>query len=140
MLPLDPEGLGHSTATLERAFEELGSQEPGGRWYEIRRSACAHEFGVAFDQAVTLLRRRLTAYFAADSDADELSIPNVFRHAARHGLIDIEACERWLAYRRRRGEFLSGGRRYYDEVLGLLPGFIEDARSLEAVIAESRDD
>ena len=67
--------------------------------------------------------------------ADRLVFKDIFRHAAKHGLIDSEACKRWLSYR----DNLNGITHDCGEVLAkstleLLPGFIADAKTLARAI------
>ncbi len=51
------------------------------------------------EQSGKLLRKRLAPYFASNRQADRLVFKDLFRHAAKHGLIDADAVERWLRYR-----------------------------------------
>ncbi len=59
----------------------------------------AEYFEVALEQSGKLLKKRLRPWFASNRQADRLTFRDVFRHAAKHGLIDVEATERWLGYR-----------------------------------------
>ena len=85
--------------TLNRAWEGLQQYEPGEAVYEIYRAACAKGFELVLDQSGRLLNRRLRPYFASNRQADQLHFNDIFRHAAKHGLISDNACERWLEYR-----------------------------------------
>ncbi|MCY4559114.1 MAG: nucleotidyltransferase [Chloroflexi bacterium] len=60
---------------------------------------CALYFEVALEQSGKLLKKSLRPWFASNRQADCLTFRDVFRHAAKHGLIDAEAAERWLGYR-----------------------------------------
>lgn len=127
--------------TLELAFEQLGQVRQGETTYDVFRAACVKEFELVLEQSGKLLRKRLAAFFASHRQADRLVFKDLFRHAARHGLIDTSAVERWLRYRDTRnytahdyGESLAEG------VVELLPGFIADATQLVEVIEESDDD
>ena len=93
------------------------------------------------EQSGILLKKRLRPYFASNRQADRLTFKNIFRHAARHDLISVEACERWFAYRDNRNDTAHDyGEAFTKTTLGLLPDFIEDARELAKVIAEAVDD
>ena len=70
-----------------------------------------------------------------------MTFKNVFRHAARHDLISLEACERWFAYRDNRNDTAHNyGEDFAETTLRLLPDFITDARELARVIAQTVDD
>ena len=85
----------------------------------------------------SLLKKRLRGYFASNREADSLYFRDIFRHAARHGLITGDECERWLQYRDHRNNAAHRyGEEYADEVLAALPAFIEDARALSRVITQ----
>ena len=56
------------------------------------------------EQSGSLLKKRLRPYFASNRQADRLTFKDAFRHAAKHDLISVEACERWFAYRDNRND------------------------------------
>ncbi len=64
-----------------------------------------------------------------------MAFKDVFRHAAKHGLIRADACERWLEYRENRNDTAHDyGAGFAEATLKLLPRFV-DARRLADVIA-----
>ena len=127
--------------TLESAFEQLQQRGPSDTFYDIFRAASVKEFEIVLEQSGNLLKKRLRPYFASNRQADRTTFKNIFRHAARHGLISVEACERWLAYRDNRNDTSHDyGEEFAETTLKLLPDFIEDARELSRVIAEGGDD
>ena len=72
--------------------------------------------------------------------ADEAA-RDLFRHAARHGLITPEAVERWFLYRDNRNDTAHDyGEGFAEATLKLLPGFIADAKTLADMIEETDDD
>ena len=76
-------------------------------------------------------------YFASNRQADRLAFKDLFRHAAKHGLIGSNACERWLEYRDNHNETAHDyGEAFADATLTLLPDFIADAYHLADVIEE----
>ena len=82
----------------------------------------------------------IEAWFASNREADRLAFKDVFRHAAKHGLIPADACERWLEYRDNRNDTAHDyGRGFAEATLKLLPRFVDDARELAAVV-EGKDD
>ena len=126
--------------TLNRAWEGLQQYEPGEAVYEIYRAACAKGFELVLDQSGRLLNRRLRPYFASNRQADQLHFNDIFRHAAKHGLISDNACERWLEYRVNRNETAhEHGEQFAERTLELLPQFIADADALLVVIERGRD-
>ncbi len=76
-------------------------------------------------------------YFATNRQADDLNFKDVFRHAAKHNLIDSETCERWMKYRDNHNDTAHNyGEKFANETLKLLPSFVEDAKSLSKMIEE----
>ena len=140
-MPIDTQFLVRCVDTLEAAFEQLQERERGDTFYDIFRAASVKEFEIVLEQSGSLLRKRLRPYFASNRQADRLTFKDVFRHAARHGLISAEASERWMLYRDNRNDTAHNyGEEFAEATLALLPTFITDARELAAVIAEGSDD
>ena len=139
-MAIDTAFLERCLDTLERALAELGRRAPDDPAYDIFRAACVKEFELVLEQSGRLLRKRLRPWFASNRAADRLAFKDLFRHAAKHGSIDAEACERWLRYRdNRNGAAHDYGERFADATLELLPQFVADARALARVVAEAED-
>lgn len=135
--PIDAAFLRRCLATLEHALSALGRCDPDNIEYDIFRAACVKEFELVLEQSGKLLRKRLADYFASNRQADRLAFKDLFRHAARHGLITPEACERWLAYRDTRNETAHDyGEVLAETTLELLPAFVVDAGDLADMIEE----
>ena len=129
--------LGRCIETLESAFNLLQQREPKEIDYDIYRSAGVKEFEIIAEQCGSLLKKRLRDYFASNREADKLYFKDIFRHAAKHGLITGDECERWLQYRDYRNDAAHRyGEDYAEEVLIVLPAFIEDAKALSQVIGQ----
>ena len=127
--------------TLESAFEQLQQHDPSDKFYDIFRAASVKEFEIVLEQSGSLLKKRLRPYFASNRHADRLTFKNAFRHAAKHDLISVDACERWFAYRDNRNDTAHDyGEKFAETTLKLLPEFIVDARNLARIIAEETDD
>ena len=127
--------------TLESAFEELQLREPSDTLYDIFRAAAVKEFEIILEQCGSLLRKRLRPYFASNRQADRLTFKDVFRYAAKHGLISVSTSERWFAYRDNRNNTAHNyGEGFAKATLKLLPGFIADSRELARVIVDEPDD
>ena len=127
--------------TLERALEGLRRHRSDDVLHEVFRAACVKEFEMVLEQGGKLLRKRLRPWFASNLQADRLAFKDVFRHAAKHGLIDMEACERWLRYRDNRDHTAHDyGAGFAEATLKLLPDFLTDAKVLADVIEAAEDD
>ena len=127
--------------TLESAFEHLQQREPCDELYDIFRAASVKEFELVLEQSGRLLTKRLRPYFASNRQADRLTFKNAFRHAVKHDLITVDACERWFAYRDNRNDTAHDyGEQFAETTLKLLPSFINDARNLARIIAEHADE
>ena len=92
------------------------------------------------EQSGKLLKKRLRPWFASNRQADRLAFKDVFRYAAKHGLIPADACERWLEYRNDRNDTAHDyGQGFSEATLKLLPRFVDDARQLAGVIEGKAD-
>ena len=129
MTSIDTAFLRRCLDALERALEGLRRHGSDDVLHEVFRA---------------LLKKRLRPWFASNRQADRLAFRDVFRHAAKHGLIDAGACERWLRYRDNRNDTaLDYGVGFAEATLKLLPGFLTDARALADVVEaadEATDD
>ena len=137
---IDTTFLRRCIASLERATREIGSIDPEDVLYDIYRAACVKEFELVLEQSGKLLRKRLAAYFASNRQADRLNFKDLFRHAARHDLMDAEAVERWLRYRDNRNETAHDyGEGFAETTLKLLVDFIDDAAALADLVEGAHD-
>ena len=140
-MPINTTFLTRCINTLEAAFSRLQQCEPSDPLYDIFRAASIKEFELVLELSGSLLKKRLRPYLASNRQADRLTFKNAFRHAAKHGLISLEACERWLSYRDNRNDTAHDyGEAFAETTLKLLPDFIIDAKELASVIAEQPDD
>ena len=140
-MAINTDFLARCINTLESAFEHLQRRQPSDELYDIFRAAAVKEFEIVLEQSGSLLKKRLRPYFASNRQADKLTFKNAFRHAVKHDLIAVSACERWFAYRDNRNATAHDyGQEFAETTLKLLPSFIEDARDLARVIAEDADD
>lgn len=121
-------------ATLSRAFNGLNQYPRDDDMYDIYRAACVKEFEIILEQTGKLLKKCLKPYFASSKQADQLMFKDIFRQAAKHGLITIDEAERWLVYRDNRNDTAHDyGEGFANQTLTLLPEFIEDARRITEV-------
>ena len=124
--------------TLELALDTIGKQkEADADLYDICRAACVKEFELVLEQSGKLLRKRIAAYFSSNRQADLLAFKDLFRYAAKHGLIEPEVVERWLYYRDNRTDTAYNyGEDFAKATLRLLPAFVADAKALADMIEE----
>lgn len=139
-MSIDTEFLRRRLDTLEHSLKELKRSDPDEITYDAYRAACVKEFEIILEQSGKLLRKVLSAYFADNRQADRLVFKDVFRYAAKHGLIDSEVCERWLLYRDNRNDTAhSYGKDFAESTIKLLPDFIADTKALADIIEGTED-
>ncbi|MCY4255971.1 MAG: nucleotidyltransferase substrate binding protein [Gammaproteobacteria bacterium] len=139
-MAINTDFLNRCIGTLAAAFEHLRKTGDDDPLYDIFRAAAVKEFELVLEQCESLLEKRLRPYFASHREADRLTFKDAFRRAAQHGLISVEASERWFAYRDNRNDTAHHyGERFAESTLLLLPDFIDDAKELARVISESND-
>ena len=127
---------------LEFALAEAGKrQEANDFLYDIYRAACVKEFELVLEQSGKLLRKRLAVFFASNRQADRLAFKDLFRHAAKHGLMAPDTVERWLQYRDNRNDTAHNyGEDFAEATLKLLPAFLADAQALADMIETADGD
>lgn len=139
-MELDLTYLEKCTLTLSKAYELLQSATDESIEYDMYRSACIKEFEIILEQSGKLLKKVLKPYFANPKSVDSLIFKDIFRHAALHNIIDLEACERWLNYRDNRNSTAHDyGVGFAEDTLLLLPQFITDALDLIAAIKKENE-
>ena len=140
-MSIDTAFLRRCIRSLELALNEIGKhREADDFLYDVYRAACVKEFELVLEQSGKLLRKRLAAFFASNRQADRLVFKDLYRHAARHGLMDPETVERWLHYRDNRNDTAHNyGEDFAEATLQLLPVFVADAKAL-ANMLEAADD
>lgn len=139
-MSIDTTFLRRCILTLELALSKLRGGQTDDFVYDIYRAACVKEFELVLEQSGKLLRKRLAAFFASNRQVDRLAFKDLFRHAAKHGLIEIDAVERWLLYRDNRNNTAHDyGEGFAEATLKLLPDFIADAKALASVFEEADD-
>lgn len=138
-MSIDTSFLRRCIRTLELALQQIGEHREADEFlYDVYRAACVKEFELILEQSGSLLRKRLADYFASNRQAARLTFRDLFRHAARHGLLEPEAVERWLQYRDNRNDTAHNyGERFAEATLKLLPAFIVDAKALADMLEGS---
>lgn len=137
IMTLNTSHLARCIQTLESSISLLKQAPADSIDYEIYRNAVVKGFELALETAGKLLRRALKTYTGTPRAIDELAYKDVFRHAAKHGLVDAEEVKRWFAYRDNRNSTAHDyGVGFAEETLVLLPNFVQDAGRLEKTLRE----
>lgn len=137
MSQLNTDYFARCIVTLSQAFDNLNQQPQDSIAYDIFRAACVKEFEIILEQTGKLLKKSLKPYFASSKQVDQLMFKDIFRLAAKHGLITLEEAERWLIYRDNRNDTAHDyGEGFANQTLALLPQFILDARRINEVIQQ----
>jgi len=123
--------------TLQSALDMLNRAAPESIDREVFQNSVVKGFELTLETAGKLLRKTLKAYGGSPKAVDELFYKDVFRHAAKHGLLGVEEVERWFAYRDNRNNTAHDyGEAFAKETLALMPSFLTDARKLESVLRD----
>lgn len=126
---------------LERAHDGVRQFAADDVLYDVFRAACVKEFEIILEPCGNLLKKRLRPFMASNRKADTLYFKDIFRLAAKHGLMSVEACERWFTYRDTRNDTAHHyGAHFAETTLELLPSFLADARQVAEVLSEPTDD
>jgi nucleotidyltransferase substrate binding protein (TIGR01987 family) len=134
---LRTEHLARCIQTMETSLVQLRQVPADSINYEVFRNATVKGFELTLETAGKLLRKALKSYTASPRAVDELTYKDVLRHAAKHGLMDAAAVERWFAYRDNRNNTAHDyGAGFAEETLGLMPDFLADARRVEQTLRE----
>jgi nucleotidyltransferase substrate binding protein (TIGR01987 family) len=134
---LRTEHLARCLETLEKSLAQLARAPADSIEYEIYRNAVVKGFELTLETAGKLLRRAIKSYTGNPRAVDELTYKDVLRHAAKHSLLDSAAVQRWFAYRDNRNSTAHDyGVGFAEETLTLMPGFVADARRIEATLRE----
>lgn len=127
--------------TLESSLVLLDAAEPDSIDYEVFRNAVVKGFELVLEISGKLLRKSLKAYGGSPKAVDELFYKDVLRHAGKHGLMSPAEIERWFAYRDNRNSTAHDyGEGFARQTLALMPSFLADARSIEAVLRKKFGD
>jgi nucleotidyltransferase substrate binding protein (TIGR01987 family) len=133
-MELNTHHLARCIQTLESsmAFYEKATDETDK---EVFRNAIVKGFELTQETSFKLLKKALRDFGHGAKMLDATSIKDILRMAATHGLMTVEEVERWFAYRDNRNDTAHDyGERFAKETLRLLPGFVADTKTLEAVL------
>lgn len=130
-MALNTEHLTRCIKTLEMAIKKLGQSPADSIDYDMYRYAAVKGFELALETSGKLLKKVLKPYFATPKQVDQLFFKDVFRQAAKHGLLTLDEVERWFEYRDNRNTTAHDyGEKFANETLKLLPQFVIDVKHL----------
>ena len=136
-MALNTDHLERCIETLDASLVSMQKTTSGTVEYEIFRNAVIKGFELTLETAGKLLRKALKLYHANPKAVDQLTYKEVLREAARHGLLELAAVERWFEYRDNRNNTAHDyGEEFASETLTLLPHFLVDVRALQEVLVE----
>jgi nucleotidyltransferase substrate binding protein (TIGR01987 family) len=135
MSEISTEFLDKCTAVLEKSYELLCKSEEDSVDYEMYRNSLVKSFEMTLEQSGKLLKKKLVPYFASKKAIDSLTFKDLFRHAAKHGLLTKNDVEKWFKYRDNRNNTAHDyGRKFAEQTLSLIENFIQDAKKLKGII------
>lgn len=140
-MPLSVDHLLRTVATLEQALVEIKQHaSPNDVRFDLYRNAAIKSFELSLETAGKLLRKALKAYEASPRTVDGWVFNDILRHAGQHGLLSSAEVERWLAYRANRNNTAHDyGEGFANDTLKLLPTYLQDVRTLAAVLQKAFD-
>ncbi|ACO76952.1 hypothetical protein AvCA_07020 [Azotobacter vinelandii CA] len=140
-MALNVDYLLRTAATLEQALLAL-EKTPSSEdiLFDLYRNAAIKSFELSLETAGKLLRKALKLYVGSPRSVDALVFNDLLRHAGKHGLLDADGVERWLAYRANRNNTAHDyGEGFANDTLKLLPGYLADVRALAGKLQEVFD-
>lgn len=132
---LNTDHLKRCIDTLESSLMLYHQAASGSTNQEVFRNAIVKGYELTQETAFKLIKRALKDYGHGGKKLDATPVKELLRLSATHGLMSVEEVERWFAYRDNRNDTAHDyGEGFAMETLSLLPGFIGDAKTLEAVL------
>ena len=140
-MTLNVEHLSRTTDTLEQALLALqGCADSSTVLYDLYRNAAIKSFELSLETAGKLMRKALNAFGGSPREVDRLVFNDVLRQCGKHGVLELPAVGRWLAYRANRNNTAHDyGVQFADQTLTLLPAYVQDVRALATQLQEVFD-
>jgi nucleotidyltransferase substrate binding protein (TIGR01987 family) len=141
-MSLNTDHLLRTAATLEQALIAIGKEtDADSVMYDLYRNAAIKSFELSLETAGKLARKALKAFGGSPREIDKLTYNDVLRAAGKHGLLELEGVERWLAYRANRNATAHDyGVTFANETMTMLPNYLRDVRVLATSIQKVFDD
>ena len=130
-MALNTDNLVRILETLEQALAALSKEEKGSIFFDLYRNAAIKSFELSLETTGKLLRKALKSFYATPKEVDRLVFNDVLRQSGKHGLMNVDAVERWLSYRTNRNSTAHDyNEAFANETLNLLPAYLSDALAL----------
>lgn len=130
---LNTDHLKRCISTLEFSLKFYQQAAEGSIDQEVFRNAIVKGYELTQETSFKLIKRALKDYGYSGKKLDATPIKDLLRLAATHGLMTLEAVERWFTYRDNRNNTAHDyGEGFAKQTLVLLPSFIADAQMLES--------
>lgn len=134
---LNTEHLKRCIQTLQSSLLLFERSAPDSIDQEIFRNAIVKGYELAQETSFKLLKKALREYGHGSKKLDQTPVKELLRLSATHGLMTLEEVERWFAYRDNRNNTAHDyGEGFAKQTLVLLPAFITDVSSLEAILRQ----
>lgn len=134
-MTLNTEHLSRCIRTLESSLAFYSQAEPASIEQEVFRNAIVKGYELTQETSFKLLKRALKDFGHGGKKLDATPVKDLLRLSATHGLLTLEEVEHWFAYRDNRNNTAHDyGEGFARKTLVLLPGFIADAKILEATL------
>ena len=131
--------LSRCIGVLELSYSQIKKQSTEDMKHGIYVAACVKKFELILEQCGKLLRKRLRDFLHSNKAVDELTFKDIFRYAAKHGLMSVENSERWLKYRDNRSDTANNyGEGFAEQTLKLLPEFIISAKEVVKILENQK--
>ena len=131
-MSLNTEHLQSCITTLRSAIEKLKASVPDTIDYDIFRNAGIKGFELTLETAGKLLRKTLKLYTPNPRAIDALTYKDLLREAGKHGILSSDEIARWFVYR--DNNVPDYDQNFAEETLTLIPGFLDDAESLQKIL------
>jgi nucleotidyltransferase substrate binding protein (TIGR01987 family) len=134
---LNTDHLKRCIQTLRSSLTFYEQAAAGSIDQEIFRNAIVKGYELAQETSFKLMKKALRDYGHSAKKLDTTPVKDLLRLSATHGLMTLEAVERWFAYRDNRNNTAHDyGENFAKETLRLIPGFIDDVSRLETILRE----
>lgn len=121
--------------TLQSSLSLYQQAAPDSIEQEVFRNAIVKAFELSQETFFKLLKKALGSYGHFNKTLDQTPVKERLRMAATHGLLTVEAVERWFEYRDNRNNTAHDyGEDFALKTLALIPNFIKDLIQAEATL------
>jgi hypothetical protein len=132
---LNVDHLRRCTRTLHSSLALFEQSKGDELLEEVYRNAIVKGYELAQETTFKLLVKALKHYGHGGKKLSETPVKDVLRLAGAHGLMSLDAVERWFRYRDNRNNTAHDyGVNFAEHTLTLLPAFLQDITVLADVL------